>query len=218
MTYKSPRCFRPNFQSIGFSVQEKKQKIEFQDGCHGGHLGFPIRKILVIVWSTSHPDASYKVLFESVGLSVPEKKRKIDFQERPSWISDQNDFSYVWSTSHPDTSYQVSSQLALRFRRRSEKYIFKMAAMEAILDFRLWRFYLFLINKSPQCFLPSLKSISLSVQEKKRKIDFQYGRLATELKRISGRKDFRYFCSISLPDASYQVSSQLAFEFRWSEE
>ena len=27
-------------------VQEKKQKIDFQDGCHGGHLGFPIGTIL----------------------------------------------------------------------------------------------------------------------------------------------------------------------------
>ena len=50
-----------------------------------------------------------------------------------------------------------------------------MVAMAAILDFRSARFYLFLIYKSPQCFLASLKSIGLSVQEKKRKIDFQDG-------------------------------------------
>ena len=49
-----------------------------------------------------------------------------------------------------------------------------MAAMAAILDFRLARFQLFLIYKSPQCFLESLESIGLSVQEK-RKIDFQDG-------------------------------------------
>ena len=34
--------------SIGLSVQEKEQKIDFQDGCHGRHLGFPIRPILAI--------------------------------------------------------------------------------------------------------------------------------------------------------------------------
>ena len=51
----------------------------------------------------------------------------------PSWSSDQNDFSYFWSTSHLYASYQVSSQLSFRFRRRSEKKIFKMAAMAAIL-------------------------------------------------------------------------------------
>ena len=33
---------------------------------------------------------------------------------------DWNGFSYFWSASHPDISYRVSSQLAFRFRRRSE--------------------------------------------------------------------------------------------------
>ena len=28
--------------------QEKKLKIDFQDGCHGGHLVFPIGRILAI--------------------------------------------------------------------------------------------------------------------------------------------------------------------------
>ena len=50
-----------------------------------------------------------------------------------------------------------------------------MAAMAAILDFQSARFYLFLICKSPQCFLASLESFGLSLQEKKRKIDFQDG-------------------------------------------
>ena len=36
------------FQSIGLSVQEKKRKIDFKDGGHGGHLGFPIGTILAI--------------------------------------------------------------------------------------------------------------------------------------------------------------------------
>ena len=37
-----------SLESIGFSVQEEKRKIDFQDGCHGGHLGFPIGTILAI--------------------------------------------------------------------------------------------------------------------------------------------------------------------------
>ena len=49
-----------------------------------------------------------------------------------------------------------------------------MAAMAAILDFQSARFSLFLIYKSPQCFLASLEAIGLLVQEK-RKIDFQDG-------------------------------------------
>ena len=35
-------------ESIGLSVQEKRRKIDFQDGGHGGHLGFPIGTVLAI--------------------------------------------------------------------------------------------------------------------------------------------------------------------------
>ena len=48
LIYKSSRCFLASLESIGLSVQERRQKIDFQDGCHGGHLGFPIRTILAI--------------------------------------------------------------------------------------------------------------------------------------------------------------------------
>ena len=41
-------CFLASLESIGLSVQEKKQKIDFQDGCHGSHLGFLIGTILAI--------------------------------------------------------------------------------------------------------------------------------------------------------------------------
>ena len=42
------RCFLPSLESTGLSVQEKKREIDFQDGCHRGHLGFPIGTILAI--------------------------------------------------------------------------------------------------------------------------------------------------------------------------
>ena len=48
LIYKSTRCFLPSFKSTGLLVQEKKQKIDFQDGRHSGHLGFPIGTILAI--------------------------------------------------------------------------------------------------------------------------------------------------------------------------
>ena len=38
----------PSFKSTGFSVKVKKRKIDFQDGHHRGHLGFPISRILAI--------------------------------------------------------------------------------------------------------------------------------------------------------------------------
>ena len=37
-----------SLESTGLSVQEKKRKIDFQDGGNGGHLGFPIGTILAI--------------------------------------------------------------------------------------------------------------------------------------------------------------------------
>ena len=37
------------------------------------------------------------------------------------WISNRKDFNYFCSTSHPDASYQVLSQMAFRFKKRSEK-------------------------------------------------------------------------------------------------
>ena len=40
--------FPTNFESTGLLVQEKTGKIDFQDGSHGGHLGFPIGMILAI--------------------------------------------------------------------------------------------------------------------------------------------------------------------------
>ena len=46
--YKSSRCVLPSLESTGLSVQEKKRKIDFQDGDHSGHLGFSIGTILAI--------------------------------------------------------------------------------------------------------------------------------------------------------------------------
>ena len=44
--YKMPRYFLPSFKSTGLSAP--KFKIDFQDGCHGSHLGFRIGTILTI--------------------------------------------------------------------------------------------------------------------------------------------------------------------------
>ena len=42
-------CFLASLESVGLSVQEK-QKIDYQDGCHGSRLGFPIGTILAIFY------------------------------------------------------------------------------------------------------------------------------------------------------------------------
>ena len=74
LIYKSPRCFLASLEAIGLSVQEKKRKIDFQDG---GHLGFPMGMILAIF----DLPRCFLASLESTGLSVQEKKRKIDFQD-----------------------------------------------------------------------------------------------------------------------------------------
>ena len=115
-------------------------------------------------WSTSHLDNSCYVSRQSTFRFRKRSKNRISRwpQCRPSWIFNWNDelfwstsqserflflffiyFFYFLSTNNYDASYQVSSQLDFRFRRRSEKYIFKIAAMPAILDFQLERLELF---------------------------------------------------------------------------
>ena len=79
LIYKSPWWFLPSFKSIGFSVQEKKWKIDFPDSRHGSYLGFPIGMILVNFGVLS--PLCFLPSFESTGLSVQQKKRKIDFQD-----------------------------------------------------------------------------------------------------------------------------------------
>ena len=125
-----------------FGFRSRSEKKDFQDGHHGGHLGFPISWILAIfVLQVT------LILPTKFGVNWPfgsgnEVKNWFSRWRpwQPSWISDRNDFSYFWSTSHSDASYQVLSQLAFGLIRRSEKMIFKMAAMAAILDLRLTQF------------------------------------------------------------------------------
>ena len=81
-----------NMESIGLSVQ-KMRKIDFQDGGHGGHLGFPIGTILAIF------DLQVTLMLPSkFGVNWPfdsgEEAKNRFSRWRPSWISDRNDFSY----------------------------------------------------------------------------------------------------------------------------
>ena len=72
------------------------RKIDFQDGCHGGHFGFPIGKIFAIF------DLQVTLMLPSkFGVNWPfgsEEEGKNRFSRwrpwRPSRISDRNDFTY----------------------------------------------------------------------------------------------------------------------------
>ena len=70
-----PTKFQVNWH-LGLGEEAKK---DFQDGHHGGHLGFPISMILATLIYTL-PRCILQSL-ESIGLSAQEKKRKIDFQD-----------------------------------------------------------------------------------------------------------------------------------------
>ena len=52
----------PYVESVGLLVQEMKFKIDFHNGRHGGHLGFPIGMMFAIFLSTDHPNNYYQVL------------------------------------------------------------------------------------------------------------------------------------------------------------
>ena len=92
--------------SCPFSSGEEVNKIDFQDGGHGGHLGFWIRTILAIFELQVTPMLPIKFRVNCLlGLGEEAKNRFSSWQ--PSLISDQHDFSYFLSTSHPDASYQV---------------------------------------------------------------------------------------------------------------
>ena len=84
------------WESIGLSFQEKKRKIDFQDGRHGGHLGFPISTILAIFDLQVTPMLSSKFGVNLPFSSGEEAKNRFSrwLPCRPSWISDRNDFSY----------------------------------------------------------------------------------------------------------------------------
>ena len=121
--YKSLRCFLPSFKSTGLSVQEKKQKIDFQDGGHNGHFGFLIETILAIfdLQVTRMLPTKFQVNWHFGSGGEGKNRFSRWLLQLPSWISNRKDFNYFWSSSQPDVSYQVSSQLAYRFRRKSQK-------------------------------------------------------------------------------------------------
>ena len=84
----------------------RRSNIDFQDGRHGGHLGFPIGTILSIFDLQVTP-----MLPSKFGVNWPfgsgeEAKNRFSRWRpwRPSWISNRHNFSYFWSTSHPDAS------------------------------------------------------------------------------------------------------------------
>ena len=138
LIYKSPRCFLPNFESAGLSVQEKKPKLDLQDDVRENVMV----RITMILRTAS--------LLAMLAVYNMIQVRDIG----PWWPS-------CWSSSHPDDSYQISSQLAFLFKRRSEKYFLKWWSCHD--GGHLWFpigtiLTIFCSTILPRCFLPSVRS------------------------------------------------------------
>ena len=98
-----PQCFLPSFKSIGLLVQDKKLKIDFQDGHHGINLRFPVGRILAISDLQVAPILPTKFRVNWPFSSGDSQDRIFKMAAFLDFGS--NDFSYVSSTSCPATSY-----------------------------------------------------------------------------------------------------------------
>ena len=105
------------------AFQEKKLKIDFQDGHYGSHLGFQndfsyfyLQDILSTKFWISLPFGSGKEAQNKFLRWLP---------WRLSWVSDRPNFSYFWSTSCLDTLYQVSSQIGFLVQENRRKIYFQ---------------------------------------------------------------------------------------------
>ena len=74
----------------------EERKINFQDGGHGGHLGFPIGTILTIfdLQVTLMPPSKFGVNWPFGSGEEAKNRFSRWLPWRPSWISDRHDFNY----------------------------------------------------------------------------------------------------------------------------
>ena len=195
--YRSPD-YQTSFEWIGLSVQEKRFNAYFQDDTRGGHLGYPIRKILATFGLQDTSILQMKFWVNWVFLfrrNKQTKKKSIWLLWQPIGISDQNDFSQFWFTSLPDTSNQVSSQLVFRFRRKSDKIDFQAGCHGGQLGLPIWMILvIFDLQIAP--ILPIKFQVNLLLVQEN---TFSRWRIWW-LSWISERNDFIYCLSTSFPD------------------
>ena len=125
-------------ESIGLSAQEKKRKIDFQDGDHGGHLGFLIGTILATfdLQVTPMLPTRFQVNWH-LGLGEQAKNR---FSRRLKWRPSGFTIGTILAIFDLHVTHMLSSKFGVNWPfgsgEEAKNKIFKMAAMAAILDFR----------------------------------------------------------------------------------
>ena len=110
-----------NFESIALSVQEKKFKIDFQDGRHGRNLGFPIATIgAIFFYLQVTPMLPTKFRVNWPFSSEEEEKNRFS-RWPPSWISDWSNFSYFYIYKSSRCFLPIIKSTDIWFRKISEK-------------------------------------------------------------------------------------------------
>ena len=112
-------------------VWEEMSFEEFQDGRHGGHLGYWNGTVLAIlnIYVTSMPPIKFRLnpIYGLGGDVVWRISRWSPWQ--PSWIIERSNFSNSESLCRSDASHQVLAQSDLWFGRRCRLKNFMMATL-----------------------------------------------------------------------------------------
>ena len=100
----------------------RSQKLFFQDGMYGGHVGLPISMILVIFHLYVNLLLQRKFQLDSpCGLREDVQNRFLRWRLcRPAWIFDRHNFSSFRSGSRPIAIEQVSAQIIQGLRGSGE--------------------------------------------------------------------------------------------------
>ena len=157
--------------------KKKKKKKKWQDSSHWENLGFQIRTILAIFDLHVTPMLPNKFQINWPFCSGEELKNRFSRWPpwRPSWISDRNVLSIFDLHVSPLLPTKFGVNWPLGSGEEAKNRFSRWSPWSPPLISDWYYFSNIWSKKSPQCLLPSFESIGLSVQEKKRKIDFQYG-------------------------------------------
>ena len=140
----------------------------------GSHLGFPIWMILATV--DLQVTSILQMNFKSIALSVQEKKFRTDFQDGRHGCNLGFPITMIWAIFDLQVTPMLPTKFRVNWSFSSEEEKNWLSRWPPSWISNQNDFGYFYIYKSSRCFLPIFKSTSPSVQENKRKKEFQDGR------------------------------------------